>query len=246
MLQNNKLSIVTINYKNLNGLISTYNSIDSQNNRDHVEWIVIDGKSDDGTLKWLTNLSPIFPLKFISEKDSGIYNAMNKGVFHSRNEYTIFLNSGDTFIDKYSIDHIIHNIKSAKDIDLFLFGFKYINKLHFPRPLWWRYWSMPTSHQALVYSTKLLLLNLYNETYARGGDFEHLLRIVPKLKRFKSIPVILSINEEYGSNVNMSIIRNEYEQILSAHIPAFLSKILVNTKFFYLNLRNKLEKNIHN
>ena len=240
MIKFRRLSIVTVNYKNLNGLISTYHSIAQQSAQQDIEWIVIDGDSRDGTKEWLTNLHALFPVKFVSEEDTGIYNAMNKGIELSENEFVIFLNSGDTFFDNSSLLYIFQNIGFNEDIDLLLFGFKYVKKLHFPRPLWWRYWSMPTSHQAMVYSRSILKSNLYNELYSRGGDFEHFLRIVPKLADYKIVSKIISENEVYGSNANMSIVKNEYEKILSEHIPPVLSKCLVNFKFFYLNLRAKL------
>ena len=240
MTENCQLSIVTINYKNLNGLISTHHSIAQQQCKQGFEWIVIDGDSGDGTKEWLLQLIPQFPLKFISEKDSGIYNAMNKGISLSGGNFVIFLNSGDTFYDDSSVDLILHHIDQSKHIDLLLFGFKYIDKLHLPRPLWWRFWSMPTSHQAMIFSISILKTHPYNESYARGGDFEHFLRIIPDIDGYKSIPLILSINEEYGSNASMKVVKEEYEQILSEHIPPLLSKLVVRFKFFYLNLRTRL------
>jgi hypothetical protein len=96
---------------------------------------------------------------------------------------------------------------------------------------------MPTSHQAMIYSRDLLTGNPYKEVYSRGGDFEHFLRIAPKLKGYKTIQSILSINEVYGSNANMEIVKKEYQTILSEHISPFMSMILVKFKFFYLNLR---------
>jgi putative colanic acid biosynthesis glycosyltransferase len=235
------LSIVTVNFKNLEGLVSTYQSILNQSNQFAFEWIVIDGGSDDGTKEFISNLSATFPINFISEKDSGIYNAMNKGIALSKNEFILFLNSGDTFYDHSSIDQVIANINGNRDIDLLLFGFKYVNKLHMPRPLWWRYWSMPTSHQAMIYSRDLLHANPYKEVYSRGGDFEHFLRVAPKLKGYKTIPSILSVNEFYGSNANMEIVKKEYEIILSEFISPFMSMLLVKFKFFYLNLRASLD-----
>lgn len=90
-----KLSIITINYNNKEGLKKTIQSIVSQENRDF-EWIVIDGGSTDGGVEYLKQYSEYFTY-WVSEKDRGIYNAMNKGIQHSRGDYLLFLNSGDRF-----------------------------------------------------------------------------------------------------------------------------------------------------
>lgn len=87
------LSIITVVYNNLCGLQFTFQSINSQTCNDF-EWIVIDGGSADGTNEWIATLS--FPnLIFHSEKDNGLYDAMNKGLAKASGEYVWFMNSGD-------------------------------------------------------------------------------------------------------------------------------------------------------
>ncbi|SUH36491.1 glycosyltransferase [Salmonella enterica subsp. enterica] len=63
------------------------------------EWIVVDGGSEDGTREFLQKRHGEFNLRFISEKDRGIYDAMNKGIALAQGRYTLFLNSGDAFHD---------------------------------------------------------------------------------------------------------------------------------------------------
>ena len=88
-------SIITVCRNNLGELKQTYDSIKGLNGSDH-EWIVIDGNSEDGTKEWLKQIPSA---KWISEPDSGIYNAMNKGIRHASGNYLIFMNSGDCFHD---------------------------------------------------------------------------------------------------------------------------------------------------
>ena len=88
------LSIITVVYNNLNGLQYTFQSINAQMDKDF-EWIVIDGGSADGTKQWLEQLQ-FTPLKFISEKDNGLYDAMNKGLGMATGEFVWFMNSGDS------------------------------------------------------------------------------------------------------------------------------------------------------
>ena len=231
------LSIITINYQHLNGLKHTFQSLLSQKNQENFEWIIVDGGSDDGTVEWLASLKPVFKMKYISETDRGIYHAMNKGILMASNRFVIFLNSGDVFFDTNATEFLDNQISQNKAVDLMLFGFRYANTDHYPRPLWWRFWSLPTSHQAMVYAKDLLIKYPYDEQFSYGGDFEHFLRITPKLSGFLSVKKLLSVNEIYGSNNNLHIVEKEYAKILSAYIPIFLSYTLVKCKFFYIKIR---------
>ena len=99
---NMKLSIITINRNNAAGLRKTMESVYSQTYRDF-EYIVVDGASTDESvdvIKELTNerVNELTNFKWISEPDTGIYNAMNKGIRMSHGEYCLFLNSGDFLI----------------------------------------------------------------------------------------------------------------------------------------------------
>lgn len=88
-------SIITVTWRDLEGLRATAASVQAQTDRDF-EWIVIDGASDDGTPEWLTELQEP-TLNWVSEKDGGIYDAMNKGLDRARGRYALFLNAGDRF-----------------------------------------------------------------------------------------------------------------------------------------------------
>ena len=102
-----KLSIITINYNNAEGLRKTLASVAAQTYAD-IEHIIVDGGSTDGSVEVIreyeqsltSRLSPLASrLKWISEPDKGIYNAMNKGIRMATGEYCQFLNSGDWLID---------------------------------------------------------------------------------------------------------------------------------------------------
>lgn len=91
-----KLSIVTINRNNATGLEKTMLSVASQTYK-KFEYIVVDGASTDGSVDVIKKLEPEFGyrLKWISEPDKGIYNAMNKGILMASGEYIQILNSAD-------------------------------------------------------------------------------------------------------------------------------------------------------
>jgi len=94
-----KLTIITINYNNASGLKKTMESVFAQTSTEF-EYIVIDGNSTDGSIEVIQqfNNSPMQYFSFISEPDSGIYNAMNKGIGMAKGEYCQFLNSGDCLV----------------------------------------------------------------------------------------------------------------------------------------------------
>ena len=89
------ISIVTATYNAAKLLPKTMESIRRQSFRE-IEWIVIDGGSDDGTLSILNQFQSDLDFLWISEPDAGIYDAWNKGVAHSRGEWIGFLGAGDT------------------------------------------------------------------------------------------------------------------------------------------------------
>ena len=93
------LSVITINRNNAVGLEKTMQSVLSQTRSDY-EYVVVDGASTDGSVAVIERLAPAFGdrLKWISEPDKGIYNAMNKGIGMATGEYIQILNSGDSLV----------------------------------------------------------------------------------------------------------------------------------------------------
>lgn len=100
-----KLSIITINYNNAEGLQKTIASIAEQTDK-NFEYIVIDGNSSDGSQKVIDQFASTVS-ESVSEPDKGIYNAMNKGIHKATGEYLLFLNSGDTLYDRNVIKTIM-------------------------------------------------------------------------------------------------------------------------------------------
>ena len=97
-----RYSIITINYNNKEGLKRTLNSIKCLTNKNY-ESIVIDGGSDDGS-KDIIKKYENYVSYWVSEKDNGIYHAMNKGVSQAHGDYIIFMNSGDCFHSQDVLD----------------------------------------------------------------------------------------------------------------------------------------------
>lgn len=98
------ISVITICYNDKDGLIKTINSVQSQIYEDY-EHIIIDGGSLDGTLKLLKEIKNE-KCHWISERDKGIYDAMNKGIKMAKGEWLIMLNAGDVFADSYVLEKV--------------------------------------------------------------------------------------------------------------------------------------------
>jgi len=103
-----KLSIITINYNNAEGLRKTMESVLNQTSKDF-EYIIIDGASSDGSLEVIQTfkLSNFQTFNSVSEPDSGIYNAMNKGIGMAKGDYIHFLNSGDWLVDEHVVEKML-------------------------------------------------------------------------------------------------------------------------------------------
>ena len=108
-----KLSIITVNLNNRDGLQKTIDSVISQTFKDF-EWIEIDGGSTDGSKELIEQYAEHFSY-WVSEPDKGIYNAMNKGIKVAKGKYLLFLNSGDGLCDEAVIDDF-YSFDAAEDV----------------------------------------------------------------------------------------------------------------------------------
>ncbi|MFA6778595.1 MAG: glycosyltransferase family 2 protein [Paludibacteraceae bacterium] len=117
-----KLSIITINYNNREGLIKTMASVGGQT-VDVFEYIVVDGASTDGSVdeieKWKMQNKKDIRFRFVSEKDKGIYDAMNKGIGMATGEYVEFLNSGDCLYSDDVVERMLPFLSADQGVSIF-------------------------------------------------------------------------------------------------------------------------------
>jgi glycosyltransferase involved in cell wall biosynthesis len=112
-----RLSIITINKNNAEGLKKTCLSVITQTYTDF-EWLIIDGASGDESVNIIKQYSDRVTY-WISEPDSGIYNAMNKGIREARGDYCLFLNSGDFLLHPWTLEEVFNEIKTYKRADVY-------------------------------------------------------------------------------------------------------------------------------
>jgi len=110
-----KLSIITITYQAEAYLERTLQSVFEQDCAAEIDYIVVDGASKDRTLEIIeANKKQIS--QFISEKDKGIYDAMNKGMQLAKGDYILFLNAGDTFASAKTLKNILKELAQNPDV----------------------------------------------------------------------------------------------------------------------------------
>jgi glycosyltransferase involved in cell wall biosynthesis len=178
-----KLTIITINLNNVTGLRKTIESVITQTFKDF-EYLIIDGGSTEGSLELIEKYSKYINF-FVSEPDSGIYNAMNKGIKQARGEYCLFLNSGDwlynsdiinrVFSKNYSVD-IIYGKSIMYNPD----NIEYLNEE--PENLTFeRFYKHSICHQAMFIKRNLFDSNrygLYREDLKIVSDWEFNIRAI--------------------------------------------------------------------
>lgn len=199
-----KLSIITINFNNLNGLIDTYKSVKEQTFNDY-EWIIIDGGSTDGSVDFIKSHEDCFSF-WVSEKDKGIYNAMNKGIQKITGEFCQFLNSGDSYIDSHVLSNVIPRLKDA---DVY-YGQQWcvkdgivVEKRTYPKVMNLSYlFKAPLGHQASFFRTSCIKDNPYREKYYISADRAFYLELYKKDCKFEylNIPIVFFDTEGIGSS----------------------------------------------
>lgn len=184
-----KITFITINLNNKEGLKSTlisYNFFVYSYEAYDTELIVIDGLSTDGSADIINQYNQIID-NWVSENDSGIYDAMNKGVELSQGEMVCFMNSGDVIIPN-GMKMLFDEIKDLKYAyagrDVYIdcsYGFPFLG--YMPKLL-----RMP-SHQSMIIPRYCLLQRPFNTSYTISSDLDCKLYLYKNkiLKRFNYV-----------------------------------------------------------
>ena len=171
------LSIVTITYNAFEELEKTINSVKSQT-FDSYEYIIIDGASTDGSLDIIKKYQKYITFS-ISEKDNGIYNAMNKSIDYCNGEWVIFMNSGDIFVDNFVLEKIFS--RHYDDNIGVLYGYTQTGKgrMRF-RPFVCKKKNsiqMGFCHQSTIVRCEILKKYKFDEHYKLAADYNLLFKL---------------------------------------------------------------------
>ena len=106
-----RYTIITVVLNGLEQLKFTMDGVLKQKFTDY-EYVIIDGGSQDGTVEFLEDMTmKDSRIRYISEKDTGIYNAMNKGLRLAQGDYVMFLGAGDVFCDEHTLETVAQYLK---------------------------------------------------------------------------------------------------------------------------------------
>jgi len=179
-----KISIITVTYNSEKFLEECIISVLNQN-YDNIEYIIIDGGSNDNTLDIIEKYREHIHY-FISQSDDGIYDAVNKGIKISTGDIVGLLNSDDTFTNVNVLSNIVKNFKIYNSE--ILFGnisfinnnnkiIRYYNSKYF-YPFLFRFGFQPAHPTFYTYRKNFINYGYYNSRYKIAGDFDLMLRFL--------------------------------------------------------------------
>jgi len=185
------LSVITIVYNNVKDIERTILSVLNQS-YPHIEYIIVDGLSSDGTLDVIKRYEKRIA-KLISEKDEGIYDAMNKGLALATGDYIIFMNSGDEF---YDTETVTAAFSTEPDADIYYGETEMMDsdgnslgqrRHKAPEQFTWRGFNlgMSISHQAIY--IKRALTEPYDRRYKLSADIDWIIRAAKKTKKIVNV-----------------------------------------------------------
>ena len=216
-----KLSIITVNLNNRDGLQKTIKSIICQTSKDF-EWIIIDGGSTDGSVELIEKYAKYITY-WVSEPDDGIYNAMNKGIELAKGDYLNFMNSGDCYASNEIVkqfcnngfqDDIIHANTIFVDDEGREVGSQ--NPAEFIQLSY--FWSNNLNHQSVFYHQKCFNNYYFNEQNIVFSDKESYMYLLYNGFTFKKWNKLVAYCESGGisSSGNGS---GEFSMIVSRILP---------------------------
>lgn len=229
-MKNNVLvSVVTITYNLIKAKREKFirQCIECVKNQTYplVEHIIIDGASTDGTLEIFKEYSH---LKVFSEPDTGIYNAMNKGVEHASGKYVVFLNSDDYWQDNRAIEASVDALET-NSADFSYAPCSYLDENNnfvgylYPTMETFFAW-MPFCHQTMFTKTELVK---FDESFKSAGDFDFVLKLILSgakgiyvplnFTTFRWIGMSSGLNDDYG-NINGSISCVEHKNLVKNNL----------------------------
>jgi len=186
------LSIITVTLNASGHLPGLVQSIRNQGRFDDVEWVVVDGASTDGTVDILRDNSDVVT-RWISERDCGLYDALNKAVRLARGEFYVVLGADDRF-DPGAFARMTDELKAAPDGDAWCFSVRRSGQMLVGREAtrmrraigWMRFNS---SHSVgTVFRTSLHhRFGFYSTKYAVLADGHFMLKLVDSGIRFKNV-----------------------------------------------------------
>lgn len=230
-----RLSVITINYNNKEGLLNTIASVRNQTTHEF-EYIIIDGGSTDGSVDAIKENEDVIDY-WVSERDHGIYEAMNKGVRAAKGKFLQFLNSGDRLNSSDVLNLILPHL--TDEIDL-LSGYtvresddgRYMREKA-GSPEFLTVVSMfeaPLSHAGSFIRRQLLVNRPYDEQFRIVSDWKFFMEAsLFDNVRYQHIDLDIVVFDSTGISSGASELHTlEREKVLNEILPEYLSRDLIS------------------
>jgi glycosyltransferase involved in cell wall biosynthesis len=183
-----KISIITVVWNNAKTIKDAIDSVLSQT-YENIEYIVIDGASTDGTVEIVQSYGDKIS-KFVSEKDKGLYDAMNKGIWLATGDIVGILNSDDFYIDEFVIEKVVKEFRQ-KNVDSLFADLVFVKPENLEKvvryydssyftPEKFVYGWMPAHPTFFVKRWIYERYGFFNTTYTIAADYELLIRFLYK------------------------------------------------------------------
>ena len=239
------ISLITVTFNSTKTLRCTIQSVISQS-YSNIEYIIVDGGSRDETISIIKEYEPRFNgrLKWISEKDDGIYDAMNKGIQMASGDIVGILNSDDFFtsdnvlaaiiaeFNRYSLDAVYGDVHFVRSDNLHKSIRYYSSRIFKPKLM--RLGFMPAHPSFYCWKDCFLKYGFYKIDYSICADFELLLRFIYVHKIVtKYIPMDMVTMRVGGVSTNGL---KSHIKILREHLRAFKENG-IRTNLFLLAIR---------
>lgn len=234
------VTIVTINLNNIEGLKKTAYSLPNDN---EVEWVFIDGQSNDGSIEFINQFNRK-PDQLLIEKDRGIYDAMNKGIELANGIYTWFINSGDSLYSDFDFSRFKLNLIENDNIDLYYGDYildnngssKRVSQNFKQLDLPWMF-SKTLNHQSYLLRTDYLKKIKFNLEYEIIADWIQLFesfKCKNLITQYFPYPIVI-----YDRN-GFSFI-NEDKRLVerNKYLSANYSKWELDSIFIFSRIRNR-------
>lgn len=239
-------SVITVCFNAADTIEDTIQSVIAQTYH-HVEYIIVDGASTDGTLRIIDRYRNRIA-RVISEPDRGLYDAMNKGMALATGDYLCFLNAGDSFHEDDTLQQMTHQLKADAELPDVLYGetqlvdreghFIRMRRLSVPDRLTWRSFrqGMLVCHQAFF--AKRTLARPYDLQYRFSADFDWCIRVMKQSRTLQRIPLTLIdyLHEGLTTRNHRASLRERFH-IMARHY-GFVSTLLHHA-WFALRLLTK-------
>jgi glycosyltransferase involved in cell wall biosynthesis len=231
-----KLSIITINKNDAIGLEKTIQSIVNQVFYDF-EYIVVDGNSNDTSVEVIKKYTDKITW-WISEPDSGIYNAMNKGIRQARGDYCLFLNGGDCLISSETLYNVFDEINTIKEADIYYSNTLNTNNKYIRHPedidISYLIKTRINHQNSLIKRFLFEKHNYYNESLKIASDWEFFLKELWLYKsKFLHLNTGISIFDINGiSSKKADILHQENSEVIK-NVFGELSETITAFRYYH-------------